>query len=68
MSRATAREAWRQIAAALSVSEDWSDRKLAASVVAFARDQTVERDAASGNTKPRQVLQPQPTPAKGRSR
>jgi len=47
-SRAQAREAWRQIASALSASGDVGDRKLAASIHRF----TAERDREAGRAAP----------------
>jgi Relaxase/Mobilisation nuclease domain len=67
-SRREARQAWQALAQALSNSAFAGDRKLAASIAAFARDQTKDRDAAEGNTQQRHVLQPQPAPERGRSR
>lgn len=67
-SRREARQAWQAIAQALSGSAVAGDRQLAASIAAFARELTPERDAARGDTNPRQVMQAQPSQEKGRSR
>jgi hypothetical protein len=67
-SRREARQAWQALAQALSKSAFAGDRKFAASIGAFARDQTTERERTLGNTQPRNVLQPQPAPERGRSR
>jgi hypothetical protein len=67
-SRREARQAWQALAQALSKSAFAGDRKLAASIAAFARDQNNDRDAAEGNTQARHVLPPQPAPERGRSR
>ncbi len=67
-SRREARRAWQALAQALSKSAFAGDRKLAASIAAFTRDQTTERDAAMGRANPRHVPQPQSSPERGRSR
>jgi hypothetical protein len=67
-SRREARQAWQALAQALSKSAFASDRKLAASIAAFTRDQTTERHFTVGNAQPRHVLQLQPAPERGRSR
>jgi hypothetical protein len=67
-SRSDALQAWQALAQALSKSVFAGDRKLAASIAAFTRDQTTERDPTLVNTQPRHVLQPQPAPDRGRSR
>ncbi len=64
-SRREARQAWQALAQALSKSVLAGDRKLAASIAAFTRDQTTERDSTLGNTQARHVLQPQPAPEEG---
>jgi Relaxase/Mobilisation nuclease domain len=62
--RREARQAWQALAQTLSTSTVAGDRKLAASIVAFTRDQTTEREAAVDHP----VLQPQQAPEKGRTR
>jgi hypothetical protein len=62
--RREARQAWQALAKILSTSTVVGDRKLAASIVAFTRDQTPEREAAVGHP----VLQPQRAPESGRTR
>ena len=62
--RREARQAWQALAQALSTSTVAGDRKLAASIAAFTRDQTPEREAAVALP----VLQPQRAPERGRTR
>ena len=62
--RREARQAWQALAQALSTSTVAGDRKLAASIAAFTRNQTPEREAAVALP----VLQPQRAPERGQTR